>query len=140
MKLSKIVCLLILTCSLYSCGQIHKNHKHQNISKMESEKLKNVVAKDAFEAWQKGDSKLWFSFFTNDAQLFDDGHTRDFNKFSTEAIGHERFTSIDKIEDNGLSIYGKFHSDTWGDFKTYFKFHVNSEGKIFQLHIGQANY
>jgi hypothetical protein len=140
MKLSKIVCLLILTCSLSSCGQIHKNHKHQNLSKMESEKLKNVTVKAAFNAWQNGDSKLWISFFTNDAQLFDDGHIRDFNEFSTEAIGHERFTSIDKVEDNGLSIYGKFHSDTWGDFKTYFKFQINSEGKIFQLHIGQVNY
>jgi hypothetical protein len=140
MKLSKIVYLLILTYGLSSCGQIHKNHEHQNISKMESEKLKNVVIKAAFEAWQKGDSKLWFSFFTNDAQLFDDGHIRDFNEFSTKAIGHERFTSIDKVEDNGSTIYGKFHSDTWGDFKTYFKFHLNKDGQIYQLEIGQANY
>ncbi|MNL48907.1 hypothetical protein D3C87_1717950 [compost metagenome] len=110
------------------------------MSEIESEKLKNAAVKAAFNAWQTGDSKLWLCLFTEDAQLFDDGHPLDFKKFSTEAIGHEQFTSIDKVEDNGLSIYGKFHSDTWGDFKTYFKFHINSQGKIDQLHIGQADY
>ncbi len=79
-------------------------------------------------------------FFTADAKLFDDGNVRNLKKFSTEAIGHERFLSIDKVEDNGLSIYGHFHSDTWGDFKTYFKFHVNTNGKIDKLEIGQADY
>ena len=68
MKLSKIVCLLVLTCSLSSCGQIHNNHKHQNLSKMESGKLKNLTVIAAFNAWQNGDTELWISFFTNDAQ------------------------------------------------------------------------
>jgi hypothetical protein len=40
----------------------------------------------------------------------------------------------------GLSACGQFHSDTWGDFKTYFKFHINKEGRIYQLAIGQADY
>jgi len=39
-----------------------------------------------------------------------------------------------------LSAYGQFHSDSWGDFKTYFKFHIDSEGQIYQLEIGQTNY
>ena len=107
---------------------------------MDTNKLKNTLVKAALEAWQKGDSTLWLSFFTSDATLYDDGHTRNFMKFSTDAIGHEHFTSIDKVEDNGTSIFGKFHSDTWGDFKTYFKFHINSEGKIDKLEIGQADY
>jgi hypothetical protein len=95
---------------------------------METQVITNIIVRDAFEAWQKGD-----------AQLLDDVHIRDFNKFSTEAIGHERFTSIDKIEDYSLSIYGKFHSDTWRDFKTYFKFHINKAGKKDRLEIGQSN-
>jgi len=49
--------------------------------------------------------------------------------FSEEAIGNERFTSIDKVENNGLDVYGHFHSSQWGDFKTYFKFHLTGDGK-----------
>lgn len=107
---------------------------------METNKITNAIAKAAIDAWQQGDSQKWLSFFTSDAQLFDDGKERNFKKFSTEAIGTERFTSIDKVEDNGLSIFGNFHSDTWGDFKTYFKFHVNADNKVFELEIGQASY
>jgi len=136
----KFIRLLLFACNFVACGQLYKNHSHQKLTEMEIDKITNDIAKSAFKAWQDGNSKLWLSFFTEDAKLLDDGHTRDFKKFSTEAIGHERFTSIDKVENNGLSIYGKFHSDTWGDFKTYFKFHVNKEGKIYQLEIGQADY
>ena len=47
--------------------------------------------------------------------------------------------SIDKVEDRGLTIYGRFHSDQWGDFKTFLKFHVDN-GKITKMAVGQANY
>lgn len=102
--------------------------------------IENEIARQAFEAWQASDSRLWLSLFTNDARLYDDGHPRDLHKFSTEAIGHEKFVTIDKVEDNGTSIYGQFHSDAWGDFKTYFRFHIDKNGKIARLDIGQADY
>ncbi|OQP46009.1 hypothetical protein A4D02_32505 [Niastella koreensis] len=107
---------------------------------MDTSKLTNPTVKAAFQAWQAGDSKLWLSYFTADAQLLDDGHPRNFANFSTEAIGHERFTSIDIVKDSGRSIYGQFHSDTWGNFKTYFKFHLDAYNKIYKLEIGQAEY
>ena len=107
---------------------------------MDTSKLSNATIKAAIDAWQKGDSKLWLSFFSVDVKLFDDGSPRDFKSFSTQAIGHELFTSIDKVENNGLDVYGHFHSDQWGDFKTYFKFRINSQGKINRLDIGQASY
>jgi hypothetical protein len=133
---SKII-IFLLACGLSACGQRYQDHTHQKLTEM---KTSNKIAESAIEAWQQGNSALWLSFFTRDARLLDDGNARDFKKFSTEAIGHERFTSIDKVEDKGLSIYGQFHSDTWGDFKTYFKFYINKEGKIYQLEIGRANY
>jgi len=34
--------------------------------------------------------------------------------------------------------WGEFHSDQWGDFRTYFKFHPSPSGKIKRLDIGQA--
>lgn len=118
----KLIGLILLACNFVACGQIFKKHSHQKLTEMDTNKITNSTVKSAIEAWQDGNSKLWLSLFTDDAKLLDDGHTRNFKKFSTEAIGHERFTSIDKVEDNGLSIYGQFHSDTWGDFKTYFQF------------------
>ncbi|HEY9048958.1 MAG TPA: hypothetical protein VIN08_23825 [Ohtaekwangia sp.] len=107
---------------------------------MNTDKLTNPIVKAAIDALQKGDKKTWLSLFTTDARLYDDGSPRDFKKFSSEALGHERFTSIDKIENNGLDVYGHFHSDQWGDFKTYFKFHINVDQKVSRLDIGQANY
>ena len=106
---------------------------------METNKITNNIARAAIEAWQKGNAEAWLSFFTPDAKLLDDGKIRNFKKFSTEAIAHERFTSIYSVANNGLSIYGRFHSDTWGDFKTYFKFHINEQGKVYQLEIGMVD-
>ena len=104
---------------------------------MDTSKLDKTV-KAAFEAWQAGDAKTWLSYFVQDAELYDDGNPRNFRSFVAEACGHERFTNIDEVKDGGLSIYGKFHTESWGDFKTYFKFHLNSQGKFDRLDIGQA--
>ena len=136
---SKII-ILMLAGGLSSCGLFFQKHSHHKVTEMDTNKISNKIVKAAIEAWQQGNSELWLPLFTVDAKLLDDGNIRNFKKFSTKAIGHEYFTSFDKVEDNGLSIYGQFHSDTWGDFKTYFKFHINEEGQIYQLEIGQAAY
>lgn len=107
---------------------------------MDTQKLTNPVVKATFEAWQEGDANTFLSYFAVDAKLFDDGNPRDFSRFVKEACGHERFTGIDKVEDNGLTVYGRFHTESWGDFKTYFKFRFNTQGKIDRLDIGQASY
>ncbi|MBS0028609.1 hypothetical protein ACTJJ0_19050 [Chitinophaga sp. 22321] len=107
---------------------------------MNTDKLTNDVVKKAITALQANDKNAWFALFTDPAELFDDGNKTDFKTFSANALGHEHFTSIDKVENNGLDVYGKFHSDKWGDFKTYFKFRLDREGKINRLEIGQANY
>ena len=57
---------------------------------------------------------------------------------SRNALGHERFTSIDRVENNSLDLVGAFHSDQWGDFRTYFRFRLSGSGKIKRLDIGQA--
>jgi hypothetical protein len=115
------------------------SHPAKN-STMNTDKLTNEVVKKAITALQANDKLAWFALFDSNATLFDDGNKIDLKAFSDGALGHERFTSIDKVENNGLDLYGKFHSDKWGDFKTYFKFQVNKSGKISRLDIGQANY
>ncbi|WP_326995209.1 hypothetical protein [Chitinophaga sp. 212800010-3] len=107
---------------------------------MNTDKLTNDIVKKAINALQAGDKQAWTALFTADAEMFDDGRKIDLKSFSNDAVGHERFTSIDKVENSGLDVYGRFHSDRWGDFKTYFKFHPNKDGKITRLEIGQANY
>ena len=100
--------------------------------------LANPTVKAAIGALQKGDRKAWSALFEPGAKLYDDGAPRDFDKFARDALGHERFTSIDQVENNGLDLVGAFHSDRWGDFRTYFKFRLSASGKISRLDIGQA--
>ena len=101
-------------------------------------KLSNSKVKAAINALQKGDEKTWFSLFADDVKFYDDGNQLQFNNFFKKALGHERFTSIDQVENNGLDVYGNFHSDQWGDFKTFFKFQIGKGGKIIRLDIGQS--
>ncbi len=107
---------------------------------MKTDQIKNETVKKAIDALQSADKEAWFALFTTDVRLYDDGNETDFKQFSENAMGHEYFTSIDRVEDSGLAVYGKFHSDRWGDFKTYFRFKLNEDGKISRLNIGQANY
>ena len=42
-----------------------------------------------------------------------------------------------KLE-NGARVVGAFHTESWGDFTTYFAFHAGPDGKFTQLDIGQV--
>jgi hypothetical protein len=105
---------------------------------MKTSALTNPTVKAAIEALQQGDRNAWSALFEPDAELYDDGSPRSLQEFTRDALGHERFTSIDSVENNGLDLTGAFHSDQWGDFKTYFRFQLSASGKIKRLDIGQA--
>ena len=110
----------------------------KGVSPMKTDALTNPVIKAAIEALQNGDRKTWSALFEPEAELFDDGSPRSLKDFTRDALGHERFTSIDRVENNGLDLTGAFHSDRWGDFQTYFRFQLSPVGKINRLDIGQA--
>lgn len=101
----------------------------------------NTTVKAAIEALNQHDRKAWEALFAPGATFADDGNEGSLATFTANAFGKgkERFTRVDKEENNGLHIYGQYHSDTWGDFKTYFKFTVK-DGRITRLEVGQANY
>jgi hypothetical protein len=105
---------------------------------MITDRLTNPTVKAAIEALQKGDRNAWSALFEADAGLYDDGNPRSLPKFTEEALGHERFTSIDSVANDGLDVTGAFHSDRWGNFRTYFRFQLSPAGKIKRLDIGQA--
>ena len=102
------------------------------------EKLTNTGVRRAIQALQSGDKAAWLSCFSTDVTMTDDGSPRSFAKFSDQALGSERFLSIDKVDGAGLHLTGHFHSDQWGEFKTYFKFHTGADGKFDRLEVGQA--
>lgn len=103
-----------------------------DLSKISNEKVRSAVA-----AWQAKDLKKWLEHFQDSATLFDDGKPRDFRGFSNE-ITDEWFTSIDKVEDDGMKVIGQFYTKKWGSFRVYFKFHLSADGKFSRLDIGQA--
>lgn len=111
-----------------------------NNSKMNISKLTNQTVKNAFDALQAGDKNTFYSCFANNATFTDDGRTLDFKSFFDNAFEKkEKFLTLDKVENEGKDLYGNFYAGQWGTFKVYFKFHLNGEGKINRLDIGQAN-
>ncbi len=105
---------------------------------MKTDALTNPTVKAAIEALQSGKGKAWSALFEPDAELYDDGNPRSLKEFTRNSLGHERFTSIDCVENNGLDLTGAFHSEHWGDFQTCFRFQLSPAGKINRLDIGQA--
>src|SRR6267143_1505405 len=83
---------------------------------MKTDALTNPIVRAAIEALQNGNRKTWSALFEPDAELYDDGSPGSLKEFTRDALGHERFTSIDRVENNGLDLTGAFHSDRWGDF------------------------
>lgn len=141
MKASNYLLVLGSLIATTAQAQTINANSHNQVNKvMNTDQLKNTTVKKAIDAFQAGSKAVWFALFTADAQLFDDGNKIDFKGFSDEALGHEHFVSIDRIAQNGLHVYGRFHSDKWGDFKAYFKFVINPAGQISRLDIGQASY
>lgn len=104
---------------------------------MDTSALTEPTVKAAFDAWQDGNASAFLALFAKDATLTDDGSPRDLQRFVREACGKERFTSIGKVANGGKDIHGHFHTESWGDFNTYFKFHLGAGGKITRLDIGQ---
>jgi hypothetical protein len=105
---------------------------------MTSNQLINATVKAAIDALQEGDKKAWKALFTADAEMYDDRNPRNLDDFSDGAAGPERFTKVQRVENDGWDVYGQFHSDQSGDFRTYFKFHLTPDHKIKRLDIGQA--
>jgi len=138
----------LVLCSVTACAQT-KTEKTQNISEtkhltlkktqqtMELSKITNPTVKSAVEALQSGD-KSWYSYFTENPAMTDDGNKVDFKSFFSKALGEEKFLTIDKVENDGKYITGNFKAGSWGTFKVFFKFHQNADGKFDRLDIGQA--
>lgn len=143
MKIAVFLFITFSAISIAACGQTttqkQKTKTTQKNIKMDTNKLRNQTVKKAIEALQENDKKTWYSYFTKDAIFTDDGNKLNLKSFFDNAFSHkEKFLSIDKVENEGKNISGNFFAGQWGTFKTFFNFHINEEGKIERLDIGQA--
>jgi hypothetical protein len=101
----------------------------------------NAVVMSAIVALNGGDRKRWFELFSEPA-FTDDGIPRGFVEWCDEELfgsSSAWITSIDRVEDGGLTFYARYHSDKWGDFKTFWRFVVKS-GRISKLDVGATSY
>jgi hypothetical protein len=110
--------------------------------------IKHPLVRAAVQAMTDNDRDAWMQLFRPDAVLTDDGKAHDFVRWSdTELFGRARayhvmpksrgyFTSIERVEDDGLKVVGQFHADRWGDFQAFCRFHI-SDGKFTRLDVGQ---
>lgn len=106
---------------------------------MDLHQLTDTTVRQAIEALQVHDKAGWYAHFTADAVFTDDGRTMDFRTFFDNAIAKkEKFLDIDTVSADGKQLHGRFFAGQWGTFRVYFKFHVNADGRIHQLDIGQA--
>ena len=100
--------------------------------------ITNAIVRNAIAALQEGNKEKWFELSKDNATLYDDGRQISFKSFFQTAIGHERFTSITRLK-TGDRYFCHFHSDQWGDFKTFFKFSLSGNSKISKLESGRPN-
>ena len=105
--------------------------------------ISHPIVKSAIEAMNGRNKKQWYALFSDKPAFTDDGNPHDFTiwcekeLFDSSSLAY--LASIDKVDDGGLTIYGKFHSEKWGDFRTFLKFHVEN-GKITKMEVGQVDY
>ncbi len=96
------------------------------------------TVKAAVEALQNADKAAWNHLFSPKAVLYDDGSPRNLKRFTEESFGRGSFICIDRVANNGLYVEGDFHSDEWGNSRTYFNFELNDSGRIVRLDIGKV--
>src|SRR5258708_1531743 len=99
------------------------------------------IVKEAITAMNGSNRRKWYALFSDAATLTDDGTPHDLTEWSEGELfapSLAYLASVDKVEDGGLTVYGRFHSDRLGDFKTFLKFSVE-KGRIIKLAVGQAS-
>jgi hypothetical protein len=106
---------------------------------LELDKIADQVVRSAIEAMNSRNQKQWYESFSDSRSFTDDGVPHDFTEWCEAELFGASLTylaSIDKVEDAGLTIYGTFHSDQWGGFKTFLRFHVEN-GTITKMDVAK---
>jgi hypothetical protein len=108
---------------------------------MNVEELSNPIVKAAATALHAGNRSAWLALFAPKAVLTDDGNKRSYIEWSDTELfgkGNGRIINIENESPNGLTINTLFHSNVWGEFRTYWTFEVQGD-KITRLDVGQLS-
>jgi hypothetical protein len=104
--------------------------------------IRNSVVSSAVEAINSRDEQAWFRLFAERPKFSDDGIPRDLVAWCEDELFGSSVAyiiSIDRVEEGGLTFFARYHSDRWGDFKTFWRF-VVEDGKISKLDVGATDY
>jgi hypothetical protein len=98
----------------------------------------NPVVGHLIDAINSGDREAFLATLAPNATLSDDGRPRHL----TDWIDREIFTvnghfTVEKSEEDGLSMHVRFRNDTWGEMSTFWRFEV-ADDKITHIETGQA--
>lgn len=104
--------------------------------------ISDSTVRSVIDALQARDRERWFGLFSEGAKFSDDGIPSDLEEWCEDELfgsAQAYLTSIDRVEDGGLTFYARYHSDKWGDFKTFWRF-VLEEGKVGRLDVVATSY
>jgi hypothetical protein len=104
--------------------------------------IHNPLVISAIGALNGRDRKRWYELFSAKPEFSDDGIPRDLVNWCEEELFGSTLAyiiSIDKVEDGGLTFYARYHSDKWGNFKTFWRFKVK-DGRFSRLDVGATDY
>ncbi len=104
--------------------------------------VRDPVVRSAVEALNGRDKRGWFRLFSEKPKFSDDGIPSDLVEWCEEELFGTALAyiiSIDRVEQGGLTIYARYHSDKWGDFRTFWRFVVQN-GRISRLDVGATDY
>jgi hypothetical protein len=105
---------------------------------MTSQEPSNPVVARLVTAINDGDRDAFLATLTPDATLTDDGNPRSL----TDWIDREIFSvhghmNVEREEEDGLRLVARYRNDTWGEMRTFWRFHVVGD-KISRIDTGQA--
>jgi hypothetical protein len=106
---------------------------------MNSPELSDATVGRLVAAINDGDRAAFLATLTPDATLTDDANPRDLASW----IDREIFTvhgqlTVDREENNGLSLLARYRNDTWGEMSTFWHFQLTGD-KISRIDTGQAS-
>lgn len=106
---------------------------------MEIKELHNPIVRAALTAVNNNDRATWLSLFSPNAHVTDDGNPRHYVEWADTELfgkGNGRITNVEHEDASGLTIHTMFHSNVWGQFKTFWTFTLRDD-KITRLDVGQ---
>lgn len=105
---------------------------------MRGQEPSNPVVARLVAAINNGDRAAFLAGLTPDATLTDDGRPRSVRDWiDREIFGVHGHLSVEREQDQGLHLLGRYRNDTWGEMSTFWTFTISGD-KVSGIETGQA--